>query len=304
MKRIGLFLLLVLLLAGCHKEVRTATLAEGQIAVYYSNATVTKLVWEAYQPRQAEAIPLARELFERFQMSTETNTSVVPSFLELQEVKVSGNLMGLYFNGSMDEMTPTAKVLCLAALTKTMTQIDGVSGISIYTDGEAIADSEGKTIGILRVADFVDNAVDNPEDYREAELTLYFANEKMDKLVKTARTVTYRSSASLERVIVEQLLQGPEDGEGYATLPASATLLGVNVRDRICYVNFDDKFITEVIGGYDYIPVYSVVNSLTELPGIDQVQISINGSGEVAFQRDIISFATPFQKKMDYVEGE
>lgn len=302
--KIILFSVVLLTLAGCRSDSAATFPKDGEIAVYYTNAAGKKLVWNAYAPQQTEKISLVQELYGRLKVGTEEYLPCVPETMELMEVKASGNLLGLYLTGPYGELKPASKVMMLAAMTRTMAQIDGVSGISVYVDGNPITDESGKVIGILRVTNFVDNAVDNPEDYRDAELTLYFANEKMDKLVRTTRTVTYRSSASLERIIVEQLLQGPKSGDGYATLPSSATLLGVNVRDRICYVNFDEKFITEVIGGYDYIPVYSVVNSLTELPSIDQVQISINGSSEVAFQRDIISFAAPFQKKMEYVEGE
>ena len=44
------------------------------------------------------------------------------------------------------------------------------------------------------------------------------------------------------------------------------------------------------------------MNSLTELPNVDKVQISINGSSETGFQRDILSFAIPFTRNMKYVE--
>ena len=53
----------------------------------------------------------------------------------------------------------------------------------------------------------------------------------------------------------------------------------------------------------DYIPIYSIVNSLAEAAGINRVQISVNGSGNVKF-RDSISLDTQFERNLDYIGGK
>lgn len=306
MKRIGLFFLAaMLLLAGCRKEDTAVTLAEGEVAVYYTNASANRLVSEVYTPTATEWEGQVKELYSRMQAGGYEDTiPAIPSDLVLSEVKLSGNTLSMYLTGSYEALSAVSRILFLTAVTRTMTQLPDIVGILYYVNGVAATDGDGNMLGILRADSFVDNAVDSPEDYREEKLVLYFANEQMDRLVKTTRTVVYRSSSSLERIVVEQLLRGPEDKSTYATLPSTASLLSINVRDKVCYVNFDNKFITEVLAAYDYIPVYSVVNSLTELPSVEKVQISINGSSETAFQRDITTFSLPFERNLDYVEGE
>ena len=290
-------------LAGCHKDKATVTPGEGEIVMYYSNASCSRLISKIYTPQHEQTVELARELYAKMQEGGYEDTiPAVAADITISDISLSGNTMSIALQGPWDTMRAPNRMLFLAAVTRTLTQLKDVDGILFTMNGEALTDESGNMMGVLRSASFVDNAVDNPEDYREAVIALYFANEAMDGLVKVERTVVYRSSSSMERIVVEQLLRGPEDSGAKASLPNTASLLSINVRDGVCYVNFDSKFITEVLGSYDYVPVYSVVNSLTELPNVDKVQISINGSSETGFQRDILSFAIPFTRNMKYVE--
>ena len=290
-------------LAGCHKDKATITPGEGEIVIYYSNASCSRLISKIYTPQHEQTVELARELYAKMQEGAYEDTiPAVAADITISDISLSGNTMSIALQGPWDTMRAPNRMLFLAAVTRTLTQLKDVDGILFTMNGEALTDESGNMMGVLRSASFVDNAVDNPEDYREAVIALYFANEAMDGLVKVERTVVYRSSSSMERIVVEQLLRGPEDSGAKASLPNTASLLSINVRDGVCYVNFDSKFITEVLGSYDYVPVYSVVNSLTELPNVDKVQISINGSSETGFQRDILSFAIPFTRNMKYVE--
>lgn len=290
-------------LAGCHKDKATVTPGEGEIVIYYSNASCSRLISKIYTPQHEQTVELARELYAKMQEGGYEDTiPAVAADITISDISLSGNTMSIALQGPWDTMRAPNRMLFLAAVTRTLTQLKDVDGILFTMNGEALTDESGNMMGVLRSASFVDNAVDNPEDYREAVIALYFANEAMDGLVKVERTVVYRSSSSMERIVVEQLLRGPEDSGAKASLPNTASLLSINVRDGVCYVNFDSKFITEVLGSYDYVPVYSVVNSLTELPNVDKVQISINGSSETGFQRDILSFAIPFTRNMKYVE--
>ena len=298
-----LVLAIAVFLAGCHKDKATVTPGEGEIVIYYSNASCSRLISKIYTPQHEQTVELARELYAKMQEGGYEDTiPAVAADITISDISLSGNTMSIALQGPWDTMRAPNRMLFLAAVTRTLTQLKDVDGILFTMNGEALTDESGNMMGVLRSASFVDNAVDNPEDYREAVIALYFANEAMDGLVKVERTVVYRSSSSMERIVVEQLLRGPEDSGAKASLPNTASLLSINVRDGVCYVNFDSKFITEVLGSYDYVPVYSVVNSLTELPNVDKVQISINGSSETGFQRDILSFAIPFTRNMKYVE--
>ena len=60
--------------------------------------------------------------------------------------------------------------------------------------------------------------------------------------------VHYSNNTSIEKLIMEQLMRGPTTSKAQATIPAETKLLGVSVKDGICYVNLDSTFLTEGYG--------------------------------------------------------
>lgn len=304
MKKAWILLLVFLALSGCKKNITEEQMGDGYVLVYYVNAAVTRLTGDAHELTASDLEGQVEELFAALQESGHGETvAAVPGALRLLSQTLDGVILCLDMEGPYYDMPTASQVMCLAALTKTMTQLSEVEYIRLSVNGEPVTQG-GEEVGILRSGMFMDDVKDNPDSYIEEDLILYFASEDGRQLVKTTLHVGYPSGTSLERFVVEQLLRGPQVSGVKATLPSTSSLLSVSVRDGICYVNFDDKFITDSLsGGYDYIPVYSLVNSLAELPSVQKVQLMINSKTDVSYS-DAISLAAPLEPNMDYVGGE
>ena len=67
---------------------------------------------------------------------------------------------------------------------------------------------------------------------------LYFADESGTKLVPEARDVFYDINTSKERIIVDELIKGPETVGLKATIPSDTKVVSVTMNEGICYVNF------------------------------------------------------------------
>lgn len=59
--------------------------------------------------------------------------------------------------------------------------------------------------------------------------------------------------------------------------------MNVSTKEGICYVDLNEKFIEKLTDITDEVAIYSIVNSLVELPGINKVQFRINGETVEAF---------------------
>ena len=93
-----------------------------------------------------------------------------------------------------------------------------------------------------------------------------------------------------------------------ATVPATIKVLDITVNERVCYVNLDASFLTEMVNVSAELPVYSIVNTLCSLPGIDSVKILVNGkttevyretvkiNGNLTFNYDIVEGSTDNNK--------
>ena len=89
------------------------------------------------------------------------------------------------------------------------------------------------------------------------------------------QNVVYESSYSIEKDVINRLIQGPFEDGYFRTLPANLQVISISVKDKICYVNFDSSFLTDALSIDGNLIVYSIVNSLTELPDVQRVQMCI-----------------------------
>ena len=295
-----LLLAVPLLMAGCRKQQQVD---ESGYRIWYINQDETCLKYENKELQSKNEEGLLREMME---VMRETPTDdelkpVIPEDVTLLDFDFEHNQLYLDFSPEYKKMPKVYEVLCRAAIVRTMGQIDGVEYVDFQVNGEPLTDLEGKEIGLMNEDQFIENAGEEINAYKTADLTLYFANKAGDKLVGQRVAMEYNSNISLEKLIVEQLIAGPPFEGAYPTIPSETKLLNVSIKDKICYVNLDEGFLGTGYNVIESIPVYSIVNSLIENTDAQKVQISINGESNRMF-RESINFDTIFEKNEGLIE--
>jgi N-acetylmuramoyl-L-alanine amidase len=141
------------------------------------------------------------------------------------------------------------------------------------------------------------------------QILLYFEglDPNDDSLVpvvhKLAVSKETLSTQQLAQVIVEELIGGPKANSVlYRTIPPEARLLGLKLQGDTATVNFSQEFITKHWGGSwsEELTIYSLVNSLTELPQIKRVQILVEGESNVSIGGHVF-LDQVFQRRDDVV---
>lgn len=295
-----LLLAVPLLMAGCRKQQQVD---ESGYRIWYINQDETCLKYENKELQSKNEEGLLREMME---VMRETPTDdelkpVIPEDVELLDFDFEHNQLYLDFSPEYKKMPKVYEVLCRAAIVRIMGQIDGVEYVDFQVNGEPLTDLEGKEIGLMNEDQFIENAGEEINAYKTADLTLYFANKAGDKLVGQRVAMEYNSNISLEKLIVEQLIAGPPFEGAYPTIPSETKLLNISIKDKICYVNLDEGFLGTGYNVIESIPVYSIVNSLIENTDAQKVQISINGESNRMF-RESINFDTIFEKNEGLIE--
>ncbi|MFR5601462.1 MAG: GerMN domain-containing protein [Lachnospiraceae bacterium] len=304
-----LLALTVLLLSGCKAGGEKKGPADGVYQIYYMNASATKLVPVEYETTLPEEDRtnvdlLIQELMTQFitvpkDLDCQTTLSDKVEYRHFEREQM---VVYLYFDSNYTSMKSYQEILCRAALAKTLTQIEGVDYITIYAGDQPILNQDGTPVGMLAGSDFIES-VSNVNVFEKVELTLFFADETGEKLLQEKREVVHNVNSSLERLVVEELMKGTTLPGYYPTLPQDMKLLNVSVNENVCYLNFDSGFLNSGLEVKEYIPIYSIVNSLAALSTVNRVQFSVNGSQDVMF-RDTISLNTLFERNLDYIEGE
>lgn len=290
-KRVVLSAFLFLLLgviAACGKS---SEQVGQQLQVFYLNKEETEIISMPYEavhtPKERE--DLVRELLNALESQPKEPglQSAIRGFL-VKDCIVRESQVTLNFSKEYEMQHFTREVLARAAIVKTLTQLDSVQLVLFQVEGKNLADSLGEEVGVLSSDSFLDNTGQEMKKYEETTINLYFANATGDSLVKVNRKLHYNTNISLEKLVVEQIVAGPLNSKNYVseiypTVNKETKIIGVSVKDGICYVNLSNHFLTPMESVTPDITLFSLVNSLTELPGIVKVQFAIEGDTKVTF---------------------
>ncbi len=201
-----------------------------------------------------------------------------PLMVEQYEFDENARQANIYFNSAYYEMSKEKEVLVRAAVVMTLTQFNSlIDYVEFYVNNTPLTDSEGKAM-IMMYSDFVDSTSADIKDLNEETLTIYFASTDGTQLASEDVQVHYRKSATIESVVMERLISGPLSDTLNRTCSADTKLNSISVSDGLCTVDLNGRFLEAVDNQRFDVRVYSVVDSLCALPGIERVQILINGA--------------------------
>lgn len=298
-----LIILSALLCVACGRESKPSG---GRVYnIYYVDNNETKTLTREYASETTECQELLEELLAQL--------GTVPSKFEYKAPLASGfGLLGytidngqitMNFDEHYKEMEPVREVLMRAAIVRTVTQVSEISHVSFTVQGEPLTDSSGNAIGTMSADLFIDNAGNEINAYEKVNLHLYFANEDGTGLVEeNRRNVVYSSNISLEKLVVEKLIEGPATEGAYPTVNPQTKIVSVSIKDGTCYVNLNEDFLHQPYNVGAEVTIYSITNSLVELSNVNKVQISINGETNIPY-REKISLSGIFERNLDLLAG-
>lgn len=293
-----LLLFFGILTAGCSKNQ-----SSGGIKIYYLNTEETGLVTEEFCPEAEEVSVQIDQVLERLKMPEDTVecTAVIPADVEITGYQLEAGKLKLEFGEEYRLLKTPREVLLRGAVVQTLTQIEGVDLVSFSINGEPLKDRHGDVVGDMRSDDFTKNTGAELHSYRCESMNLYFANTAGDRLLLENDTFRYNSNMSVEKAIIEQLIQGPSAPDMKPIIPEGTKVLSVSVKEGICYVNLTEEFLSDSYEIDPKLTIYGLVNSVTGAGNCSQVQIMVNGKSEIDF-RGVLDLAKPLQANMEIVE--
>lgn len=302
-KATGLILLVLLLLvetlAGCGEEKEEVS----EYYIYYLDKDKTRNVAVGFEPTASDTEGMIKEMLEALTRNTDSPDyqKVISEEVHINEWKLENAQMYLYFSNAYGEMDNITEVLCRAAIVRTLTQLEGVNCISFYVGDSPLIDSNGNPVGLMTAESFVENPGEQINAIMSSEITLYFSNKNGTKLVPEVREVHYSSNVSMEKLVMEQLLKGPKDEGLRLAIPQGTKLVNVSVLDGVCFVNLDEGFLNQNYEIAEPIVIYSIVDSLVELPNVNKVQISVNGDSDKVY-RESYDLSVMYDRNLDYLD--
>ena len=292
--------LCMLLLVGCSNGKETS-----KYNIEYLNKDKTGIVAVPCDASATTKDALIEEFFAALSSDPDNveYRKPIPNDVEITKYSLDGALLTIYFDVDYLNMKEVEEVLCRAAVVRTMTQISGIDCVSFYVDEKPLTDVNGKMVGTMYAESFVENPGEQINSIQNTNLTLYFSNQAGDGLVKETRRVHYSSNISLEKLIMEQLLEGPESKNARSAIPSETKLMSVSLVDGVCYVSFDENFKNQDYSVNEAIVIYSIVDSLVEGAGVRQVQITINGESNAKYMEKV-DLSQPLNEEQDWIAAD
>lgn len=269
------------------------------VAVYYIDTKTSGLVKEDYNMLGEDTNEQIAELLAKikgepknlvYRSAIAANVSYTYSLNKDKSLTID-------FNSAYSQQTGIAEVLCRAVIVKTLTQIKGVDYIQFTVNGSPLVDSNGTFVGTLTEDDFIDSM----ETSTSFRFKLYFANRTGDKLIEYDSEIKYSGSSSIEELVINQLINGPTELGMYDTIPEGTVLLNISKSEGICTVDFNEMFLEKRPNITEDVAIYSVVNTLVELPDIKKVQFTIN-SKTVKTYWENTAFDTMYERNLDIIQ--
>jgi len=283
MKRILVILLaLVLALSGC-SLLKQDTATKENIDLFYALKENVGLDKEekniTYKNAEEKYTSTLQEWVKgpqdtaKFEQSLQSGVKVLG--ISKEDGKLTVNLSKEFasFNGSMHEAAT------IASLVNTMVQFTEVNSVRITVEGSDFIAPSGNPYGYLSEIQFDPNEISNVS---VSEVTLYFADSQAMYVVPEKRTINIAENVSKDKLIkalIEEIIKGPQTEDLWATIPAEAIVNSVVVNGERVTIDFSEEMLTKHSGGAagEDMTLTSIGNTVTEVEGIKEVVLTVNG---------------------------
>jgi len=134
-----------------------------------------------------------------------------------------------------------------------------------------------------KIINFFKEKMSNEEEEFPARLKIrvYFASMGMeDKFIHEEREIIAGGIKNAVENAVKELISGPLKPYHYPVIPPGTKLLGVEIYENLAKINLSQEFLEKSLdsGILDEYVIYTIVNTVTEIPGVDGVIFLIEGS--------------------------
>ncbi|MCD8145013.1 MAG: GerMN domain-containing protein [Oscillospiraceae bacterium] len=259
------------LLSACDAE---TTEAEDSFQIYYIRADNQELdsalegvAWEGDRDVDTLFAMLCAEPLE------EVLDTGIPAGTSLQSWELTDGVLYLDVSGEYGTLTGVELTMTSYCIVLTMCQMEGVSGVSITADGEALMEET-----VLTPRQVMLNGGEG--DTSTLVVTLYFPLSDGSGIGAEGRTLNISENRSEAESILDALCDGAESRELSGFLPDSAEGITLWIKEQICYVNLTEEWQLYLEEDWDTLAekLLCIVNSLAQLDEVESVQFLMDGA--------------------------
>lgn len=234
--------------------------------------------------------------------SDSKNSRVLPSETQINTIEVIKGDVVVDFSSEYFSGDSAQDILSAYAVVKSLCGIPNINRVKVSVCGNPVTTPSGSSLNFLSNDDIkLESDISSDETRR---VKLYFSDPGANGLTAEEREIKCTDDQPLEQLIVNELVKGPSYTNLSAVLSSDTQVISAQTKDGICFVNLKANFLDRNSGSdaKENIAVYSIVNSLTELDGVNAVQFLIDGQKVSTFGQ--FGFGEPFVRNDEMIIGE
>ena len=196
--------------------------------------------------------------------------------------ELADNTLTLTMNDAFAELSGVELTIACSCIARTFLEL---------TDGDTVRiQAENGLLGTERSITLTKEAIclyDDSLDLFRADFTVYYTDPQRRYLIAQEVSVNLATESDIVAHLMDQLLHAPEDSGLISALPADTRVLDYSIDNGLCTINFSAEF--EYNSPYrieaQRLCLLSVVNTLTQLDHINQVEFCAEGNLLVQYGR-------------------
>ncbi|HAN09050.1 MAG TPA: hypothetical protein DCP90_00370 [Clostridiales bacterium] len=300
-KKIWKLVLLIIILVVAGYLLRETLVEKKQVFVYCVDKTETKLVNESRNIKYKDTVDLINKMAEELKKNPTDKDIIklIPENVEIEKVLYNqkDKIVEISLSKDFNDLSNKEKMFMTSGIAKTFNQFNFVKGVKFFVGEEPMKNENGEEIGVITENDVITDTTKQAQEKKEVEIKLYFADADANNLIAESRKTIILSDENIEKIVIEELISGPGTSSNLSPIPKGTELKDIEVKDNICYVDFNQEFKTNHVGGSDMerLTIFSIVNSLTEIEGINKVQFLIEGKKNEIYKGHY-EFDKPFER--------
>ena len=294
---VALTLLCAVLLSGC--SFLGSDSAQSYHFYYQSVASANNISSSVIQS-EVRQIPLSQQssvtdLVEQYLAGPKSDTLLSPFPKDTTVVSCTdqGGALTIVLGGSYRTMDGIGRTIAQACLVKTLLQLDGIQTVTVRNDGGALANVDSRAFDS---DSFVLSDIES--ESQQIGVRVYFPDTEDRYLLSSTFRIMSDSPETTASAIIQQLIAGPPNVGMNPVMPQGTALRKLWINNGVCTVDFTMPFLSgrPHTAAQERLLLYSIVNSLCELPEIDSVRFLCDGEKIGLYcQTDLSSPLSPFE---------
>lgn len=233
-------------------------------------------------PEGAPLADTARAVVERLLAGPEEANgllSPLPAGVELLDLEIRDQRAYVDLSSGVNRLSGVALTMADYCLTLSLTELDGVSSVSITAQGRRLGQQPKQ---VFYERDVLLSTMDDV--LQTVEVTLYFL-DSANALTGESRTIELYEGQTLAENLAAALLEGPHNRELKRVLPEDFQINFVRMESGVCYVNISAASLAALPEDetLQRMMLWSLADSLYSIGSVEELRLLADGEELTAF---------------------